>query len=38
MRKLMALLLALVLLCSSAGLAEALDDAPTHCGCPRRGR
>ena len=28
MRKLMALLLALVLLCSSAGFAEALNDAP----------
>ena len=34
MRKLMALLLALVLLCSSAGLAEALDDAPTTADVP----
>ena len=34
MRKLMALLLALVLLCTSAGFAEALNDAPAAADVP----
>ena len=37
MRKLMALLLALVLLCSSAGFAEALNDAPATADAPAAG-